>query len=89
MNNLCDAFLSNMKQLLGDEYNAFLESLNQPNEKAIFVNTNKISVEDFLQVADFPVEKIKYENCGFYIGNRQNIPPKNGFFFQINFLFVF
>lgn len=71
MNNFNQVFLNNMQQLLGKEYNDFLQSLNNPNEKAIFVNTNKISVEKFLNSADFPLEKIDYEKSGFYIGNQK------------------
>ncbi len=65
-------FLFRMKDLLKDEFDAFLSSLNQEREKAIFVNENKISVQDFLSLvkndSNFPLEKIDYEKAGFYIG---------------------
>lgn len=66
-----ERFLQRMKNMLGKEYNDFYNSLLDCGEKAIFVNENKISVEDFLKIADFPIEKIPYEKCGFYIGNQK------------------
>lgn len=58
-----------MKTLLKSEYPAFLESLNDSEQKAIFVNKNKISLEEFLKVADFKTSPIEYEKFGLYIEN--------------------
>ncbi|MGN0787513.1 MAG: hypothetical protein ACI4L6_00380 [Candidatus Onthoplasma sp.] len=69
MLNLNPKFLSQMKSLLGDEYDDFVHSLNQPCEKAIFVNENKIPVEQFKKIVDFDIEQIPYERCGFYVDN--------------------
>lgn len=60
-------FLSRMERILGDRYADFLASLDQPLEKAIYVNQNKISVEDFCKICDFSLEKIPYETAGFYV----------------------
>ena len=69
MNNLNNVFLTNMQAILGDNYNEFLESLNRPNEKAVYVNENKISVEQFKNCADFSLSQIPYEKSGFYVDN--------------------
>ena len=66
-----DKFLSNMKEILGGEYDDFLESLNQPVQKSIFVNQNKISVEQFKRIVDFSVEEIPYEKAGFYVDDEK------------------
>ncbi len=70
MNNI-DKFFNRMKGLLGDEFEAFKESLNNPIQKSIFVNKNKISVEDFKEITDFSIEQIPYEKNGFYIDNEK------------------
>ena len=69
MLNLPNKFLENMKILLGKEYPTFLLSLNQNEQKAIFVNNNKISTKEFLKVVNFKTEQIEYENNGLYIEN--------------------
>lgn len=67
MSELNKDFLARMKELLGGEYNDFCESLARPMEKAIYVNTRKISVDDFLHIVDFDCNKIPYEKAGFYV----------------------
>ena len=72
MNNFPSAFLERMKKLLdesNENYLDFLSSLNKEEEKGIFVNTNKISVENFVKIVDFYIENIEYEKNGFYIDN--------------------
>ena len=69
MNNLDSTFLSNMQAILGNEYDDFINSLSLPNEKAIFVNNNKISTEQFENCVDFSISPIAYEKAGFYVGN--------------------
>ena len=71
MLELNEVFLNRMKGLLGDEYQAFLASLEQDNEKAIFVNQNKITVDNFKRIVDFSVSPIEYEKAGFYVGNEK------------------
>lgn len=66
MLNLPNEFLSRMQNILGAEYDAFLSSLDNPIEKAIYVNENKICVDKFKDVIDFPIEEIPYERAGFY-----------------------
>ena len=60
-----------MKDILGDDFDNFIESLNQPNVKSILVNENKISVEQFKKIVDFSIEQIKYEKAGFYVDNEK------------------
>lgn len=64
-----EKFLKNMQILLKDEYPAFLLSLSSPEQKAIFVNNNKITNQNFLSAIDFKTEPIEYEKSGFYIEN--------------------
>lgn len=66
-----EVFLSRMKTLLGNEYEAFVQSLNEEIQKSIYVNENKISVEDFKKVIDFSIQQIPYEKAGFYVDNEK------------------
>lgn len=68
---LNEVFLNRMKALLGEKYDDFLNSLNQPVEKSLYVNENKISVEDFKKIVDFSLDPISYEKAGFYVDNEK------------------
>lgn len=61
-------FLEEMKELLGDEYDLFLNSFEDDRTNAIRVNTLKISVDDFLRYQVFPLgQKVPWSDVGFYI----------------------
>jgi len=60
-------FLEKMRKLLGDrEYGEFIESYNKPRYYGLRVNTLKVSVEDFLKISPFELEKIPWAHDGFY-----------------------
>lgn len=67
-------FLNSMQNLLGDEYEQFLSSLNQPKQSAVFVN-NKIDLQKFKQIVDFKIEPILYEKNGFYVEEKLGRNP--------------
>ena len=69
MLNLNVSFLKRMRGILGEKYDSFLSSLNEPEQKGIFVNNHKISTENFKKIVDFSVSPIAYEKSGFYIDN--------------------
>ena len=64
---LPEEFKKRMKSLLNTEYNSFLSTFEQEEEKSIRVNTTKIEVKDFLNLTNFSLEKIPYTDDGFYI----------------------
>ena len=64
--NLPVAYLENMKQLLGDEYDSYLDSFNNERLYGLRINTSKISVEDFLKINPFNLKKIPWCSDGFY-----------------------
>lgn len=68
---LNDVFLERMRKILGDEFDDFYESLNNPIQKSIYVNENKIKIEDFKKIVDFSIEQIPYEPAGFYVDNEK------------------
>ena len=46
---LPESFTSRIKEQLQEEYDSYLECLNQGMYHGIRINTNKISVEDFFE----------------------------------------
>ncbi len=66
MTDLPIEYRERMKRLLGDEYECYIKVLSEKPVRAFRVNTDKISVEDFLKINPFGGEKIPYVNNGFY-----------------------
>lgn len=59
-------FETRMKNLLGDEYDDYRNSLEEVPVRSFRVNTDKISLEDFKKIDVFNTEKIPYSPTGFY-----------------------
>jgi len=66
MNNLPTDFINKMKSLLGEEFDDFINSYDDPRTFGLRVNTLKISVDDFLNLAPFDLNKIPWASDGFY-----------------------
>jgi len=71
MNKVENIWLNKMNNILGEDFNLFKQSLERPSEKSLLVNENKISVENFQEIIDFPIEKIAYEKAGFYLNQEK------------------
>ena len=70
--NLPADFLENMQKILTkSDYELFLKSFQEKSEKGINVNTNKITVNKFLELYkkenNLEVSKIPYYDKGFYV----------------------
>ena len=66
-------FLDNMKSLLKDDFNSFLDSYNNESIKAIRVNTKKTTCENLKSLMDnVLVDKVPYANA-FYIDSDQKL----------------
>lgn len=59
-------FLERMKESLGDAFDAFIESYQQPHHVSIKVNTNKIAPETFKAIFPFALEPVPWTTDGFY-----------------------
>lgn len=59
-------FLARMQSMLGEEYSAFLKSYGFPRKFGLRVNTNKISVEEFLKISPFHLTPIPWIDNGFF-----------------------
>ena len=62
---LPEKFKERMKNILGEDYTAFESALEEPNVRAIRVNTTKISVEEFRQSSSLTLSPISYAEDGF------------------------
>ena len=74
--NLPNTFEEKMKHLLGEEYEDYLKCYEEPRHYGLRVNTNKISVEDFLKIAPWPLRPVPWISNGFYYDGDQ-IQPSN------------
>ena len=59
-------FLERMKEMLGDDYDAFLESYENPRTYGLRVNTAKLSCQDFQELSPFPIRPIPWINTGYF-----------------------
>ena len=59
-------FTLRMKDLLGDDYDKFISSFDEPPVRSFRVNTKKISENDFLEINPFGGEKIEYAENAYY-----------------------
>lgn len=63
---LPEAFLDRMKDMLGDDYQAFLQAYDQPRTYGLRINTAKISCEEFEKIVPFEVKKIPWIPNGYF-----------------------
>lgn len=61
-----EEFIDRMRKTLGDDYEAFEQSFDEPVFTGLRVNTEKISVSDFLDQFPYPLKSIPWTKDGFY-----------------------
>lgn len=59
-------FLNRMKEMLGDEYAAFLQSYDTPNYQALRLNTWKGKAPQFQALSSFVLQPVPWAKDGFY-----------------------
>ena len=57
-------FLERMKEMLGDDYDAFLNSYENPRTYGLRVNTSKLSCQDCEKLSPFPRRTIPWIRNG-------------------------
>lgn len=75
------AFLEKMKVLLKDEYEDYLKCFESPRIFGLRVNTAKISVRRFLEIAPWPLTAIPWIENGFYYDGSLYSPAKHPYYF--------
>ncbi|MEW9123678.1 MAG: RsmB/NOP family class I SAM-dependent RNA methyltransferase [Thermotaleaceae bacterium] len=76
---LPEKFLKDMKVLLEEEYELFLDSYQQSKIQGLRINTSKISVQEFLKISPFIIEPIPWSQDGFYYREEER-PGKHPFY---------
>lgn len=59
-------FLERMKEMLGDDYDAFLESYENPRTYGLRINTAKLSCQDFEKLSPFEIRPIPWISNGYF-----------------------
>ncbi len=67
MKELPFEYSERIRKILGDEFENYINALNDSPVRAFRVNTDKISVKDFEKINIFGTEKIPYVENGFYL----------------------
>lgn len=79
--NLPKAFEEKMKDLLGEEFEAYIACYEAPRYYGLRVNTGKISVEDFKKICPFDITPIPWIPNGFYYDGEKVTPSKHPYYF--------
>lgn len=77
---LPEKYLDNMKELLGEEFDSYIDSFDEPRLYGLRVNTAKISIEDFLKISPFKLTPIPWIPNGFYY-SEEDKPAKHPYYF--------
>ena len=80
MINLPEQFQINMKELLQDEYDDYFDSFSNDRVYGLRINTNKISVNDFLKINPFNLRPIPWTDDGFYFDDNDK-PSKHPYYY--------
>ena len=59
-------FLDRMREMLGEEYPAFLESCQAERRQALRINSLKVGREEFLEGALWKLSSVPWADNGFY-----------------------
>lgn len=78
---LPEAFEEKMRLLLQEEYDQYLKCFEEPRHYGLRVNTNKISVEEFLKIAPWPLIPVPWIPNGFYYDGEHVQPAKHPYYF--------
>lgn len=74
-NMLPEEYKEQMKKMLGVDFENYLNALDKPGVRGLRVNTNKISIKDFLRnnKLDLEFQKISYASDGFVFKTEDKI----------------
>ncbi|MEJ8553901.1 RsmF rRNA methyltransferase first C-terminal domain-containing protein [Tepidibacter sp. Z1-5] len=79
-------FLDNMKEILNDEFDTFFKSYDEKRYYGFRINTLKISVEEFLKISPFNLDKIPWSSDGFYY--EEDVRPAKSPFYNAGLYYI-
>jgi NOL1/NOP2/sun family putative RNA methylase len=77
---LPESFVNRMKEILGDEYDAYIKSYENQRMYGLRVNTNKISTKEFEKICPFEIHKIPWISNGYYYNGNEH-PAKHPYYY--------
>lgn len=75
-----------MKEMLGNEYPAFLSSFSAPRTYGLRINTSKITCEDFENLSPFPTRQIPWIKNGYFYD--EDIRPSRCPYYQAGLYYL-
>ena len=78
--NLPEKYLASMKEMLGDDFESYLNSFDDTRLYGLRVNNLKISTEEFLKISPFKLKPIPWIENGFYY-DEEDKPAKHPYYF--------
>lgn len=79
--NLPRLFEDRMRELLGEEYEEYLQCYEKPHYSGIRVNTLKLTPEEFENICPFSIERIPWVKNGYYYYSSEEQPAKHPFYY--------
>ncbi len=84
--NLPEEFKNNIKEILKEEFDEFINSYNKPHFQGLRANALKISAPSFYEMAPFNLKLIPWTNNGFYYDD--NIQPAKHPFYYAGLYYI-
>lgn len=78
--NLPEKYIEAMKDLLGEEFDSYIESFNDNRLYGLRVNNLKITTEDFLKISPFKLTPIPWIENGFFYTDDEK-PGKHPYYY--------
>lgn len=79
MADLPQSFLDSMKEILGEDYEAFLAGFDGQRQYGLRVNTLKMNLEEFERIAPFHLKKVPWISNGYFY-ETEDAPAKHPFY---------
>ena len=79
MADLPQSFLDSMKEILGEDYDAFLAGFDGQRQYGLRVNTLKMNLEEFERIAPFHLKKVPWISNGYFY-EAEDVPAKHPFY---------
>ena len=79
MADLPQSFLDSMKEMLGEDYEAFLAGFDGQRQYGLRVNTLKMNLEEFERIAPFHLKKVPWISNGYFY-EAEDAPAKHPFY---------
>ena len=79
MADLPQSFLNSMKEILGEDYEAFLAGFDGQRQYGLRVNTLKMNLEEFERIAPFHLKKVPWISNGYFY-EAEDVPARHPFY---------